>query len=39
MIKIQIICIPRFQDIQILNALTFLQMKQRLPVWELTHGF
>ena len=26
--KLQIICIPRFQIIQILNALNFLQLKQ-----------
>ena len=28
-------CIPRFQIIQILNVLNFLQIKQRLPFWEL----
>ena len=35
--KFQIICIPRFQIIQILNVLKFLQTK-RLPFWLLT-GF
>ena len=36
--KFQIICIPRFQIVQILHVLNFLQMKQRLPFWELTNG-
>ena len=36
--KFQIICIPRFQIIQILDMLKSLQMKRRLPFWELTHG-
>ena len=38
MFKISGICLPRFQIIQILNVLNFLQMKQRLPFWELTYG-
>ena len=36
--KFQIICIPRFQIIQILNVLKFLQLKQLLPFWELNYG-
>ena len=36
--KFQIICIPHFQIIQILNVLKFLQLKQRLPFWELNYG-
>ena len=36
--KFQIIWIPRFQIIQILNVLKYLQLKQRLPFWELNYG-
>ena len=36
--KFQIICIPRFQIIQILNVLKFLQKKQHSPFWLLTYG-
>ena len=38
MFKIQLIRIPRFQIIQNLNVPNILQIKQRLPFWELTNG-
>ena len=38
MFKIQIICIPHFQIIKTLNLFKFLQLKQCLPLLELTYG-